>query len=267
MIDSFSLWKNQGIDITRWNKYDERGICRICSGAAILRVSNISADLACGCWLKTWAQKWEENIGPYQHPRLPNRYLETMYGSDSSILNAITAANIFIEQRNKKWLIIRGDVGCGKTHIASAIADAFNPVSLFISVPSFDSMIFSGLENGELNDTVQTISRAPILILDDFGAGWGKEFVTAKLREIINFRYSNPTRYPLVITTNLSRKQERADGTIDPRILSRINDVQISINVSITASDYRISGGKSITEEPLKSTVPGKVFRKKIESK
>ena len=134
------------------------------------------------------------------------------------------------------WLLLQGGYGCGKTHLAAAIANfavEMGVPTLFLTVPDLlDMLRFSyDSEDTTFEERFNEIRNASLLILDDFGTqnttGWAQE----KLFQIINYRYIN--RLPMVITSNLSLNE------IDERIRSRLRDPELVSIVKINASDYR----------------------------
>lgn len=134
------------------------------------------------------------------------------------------------------WLLLRGNYGCGKTHLAAAIANfavSFGIETLFITVPDMlDSLRFSYNSSGiSFEERFEEIRRSQLLILDDFGTQNATEWAQEKLFQIINFRYIN--RLPLVVTTNLDLDQ------IEGRIRSRLEDPELVTPVHIQAPDYR----------------------------
>ncbi len=139
-------------------------------------------------------------------------------------------------QSQKGWLLLTGGFGCGKTHLAAAIANFavdMGVPTLFITVPDMlDTLRFAynDTESG-FEQRFDDIRRSPLLILDDFGTQNATPWAQEKLFQILNYRYIN--RLPLVITTNLSLDD------IEGRISSRLQDPQLVTRVMITAPDYR----------------------------
>jgi DNA replication protein DnaC len=134
------------------------------------------------------------------------------------------------------WLLLQGKYGCGKTHLAAAIANesVVNGVQpLFITVPDLlDTLRFSyDNPKSTFEQRFDEIRNSALLILDDFGThnatGWAQE----KLFQILNYRYIN--KFPTVITTNLSLNE------IEGRIRSRLEDPELVTRVLINAPDYR----------------------------
>jgi DNA replication protein DnaC len=134
------------------------------------------------------------------------------------------------------WLLILGGYGCGKTHLAAAIANecvSLGVPTLFITVPDLlDSLRFTyNSEDVTFEDRFDQIRQAPLLVLDDFGTQNATDWAREKLFQILNHRYIS--RLPTVVTTNLSLEE------IDGRIRSRLLDPEVVSAVHILAPDYR----------------------------
>lgn len=134
------------------------------------------------------------------------------------------------------WLLLQGGYGCGKTHLAAAIANfavGMGVPTLFITVPDLlDTLRFSYDDpTSTFEQRFEEIRTSPLLILDDFGTHNATNWAQEKLFQIINHRYIN--RLPLVVTTNLALAQ------IEGRIRSRLEDPALVSRVRILAPDYR----------------------------
>jgi DNA replication protein DnaC len=158
--------------------------------------------------------------------------------TDVEIKGLETAVERCIEFANtlEGWLLVIGINGCGKTHLAAAIAN--NAVSLgvptlFLTVPDLLDWLRYAYTDPDTTfeqrfDEIRTIQ---LLILDDFGTENATPWAQEKLFQIINFRYLN--RLPIVITSN-----QKLD-TIENRIQSRVKDLELVKRVIINAPDYR----------------------------
>ncbi len=153
----------------------------------------------------------------------------------ASLEKAYTHAHHYAQNLNG-WLLLQGGYGCGKTHLAAAIANftvGMGVPTLFLTVPDLlDALRFAyDAEDTTFEERFDQIRNAKLLILDDFGTqnatGWAQE----KLFQIINYRYIN--KFSTVITTNLSLDE------IEPRIRSRFSDPELVACVRINAPDYR----------------------------
>ena len=139
-------------------------------------------------------------------------------------------------ERLEGWILLEGSYGCGKTHLAAAIANAAvtrGVPTLFITVPDLlDSLRFAyNSPETTFEARFEDIRSANLLVMDDFGTqnatGWGQE----KLFQIINYRYIN--KLPTVVTTNLVLDE------IESRIRSRLQDEELVKHIRLLTLDYR----------------------------
>jgi len=139
------------------------------------------------------------------------------------------------------WLIFLGTNGCGKTHLAAAIANYCFQRGLsvrFIFVPDFLDHLrstFSPESKVSYDEFFERVKKAPLLVLDDFGEHSSTSWAQEKLYQLINYRYMD--RLPTVIT--IPGSQEGLEERIEIRVCSRMVDPQISLVWEITAPDYR----------------------------
>jgi len=136
----------------------------------------------------------------------------------------------------KGWLLLEGAYGCGKTHLAAAIANEcvrHGVPTLFITVPDLlDSLRFAYNDpETTFEARFEDIRGADLLVMDDFGTQNATPWAQEKLFQIINYRYIN--KLPTVITTNLILDE------IESRIRSRLQDADFVKYIRITAPDYR----------------------------
>lgn len=147
------------------------------------------------------------------------------------------------------WLLLTGGYGCGKTHLAAAVAnfavEQGVPV-LFLTVPDLLDWLRFGFEEHDENFEARfdEIRNIRLLVLDDLGTQNSTPWAAEKLYQIINHRYI--LRLPTVITTNLSLEE------LDGRIRSRLQDTDLVTHIEIFAPDYRLPSSAE-TGSPVSS--------------
>lgn len=127
----------------------------------------------------------------------------------TGILEALNAAKAWAANPDG-WLVIHGDidkqgnanVGCGKTHLALAIANRLVARGRRLSwwyVPDlFAEMKRRIGEAIDDQDFLDEVAHAEILFMDDLGAVRPTDYTLEALERLANFRYSN--RLPTVYT-------------------------------------------------------------------
>ncbi len=136
----------------------------------------------------------------------------------------------------KGWLLLQGGYGCGKTHLAAAIANfavGMGVPTLFLTVPDLLDLLRFSFDDKDVTFEArfEQIRGAALLVLDDFGTQSATAWAQEKLFQIINYRYIN--KLPLVVTTNVRLEE------IEDRIRSRLQDPELVSTVRINTPDYR----------------------------
>ena len=135
------------------------------------------------------------------------------------------------------WLVFTGTYGCGKTHMAAAIANhqlGKRETALFVVVPDLLDHLrstFNPQSPISYDKLFEQVRRAPFLILDDLGTESATTWAKEKLYQLFNYRYN--AGLPTVITTS----QEIDD--LDPRLRSRMLDRSRCQIWLITVPSYR----------------------------
>lgn len=150
------------------------------------------------------------------------------------------------------WLLMMGKYGCGKTHLAAAVANevvSMGVETLFLTVPDLlDWLRYSfGSEETTYENRFEEIKNIRFLVLDDLGTQNTTPWAREKLYQIINHRYTH--KLPTVITTNTGLAE------IDDRIGSRLQDHTLVIKIQIDAPDFRnpMAGSNSSNPSPISS--------------
>jgi DNA replication protein DnaC len=152
-----------------------------------------------------------------------------------SLEQAYNLAHAFAQTRDG-WLLLEGGFGCGKTHLAAAIANfsvQHGVPTMFLTAPDLLDWLRSSFEGSDdrFSERFEEIRQVPLLIIDDFGTQNATPWAQEKLFQLLDYRYVNLS--PTVITTNL--RIEEVEG----RIRSRLADTERVNRVRILAPDYR----------------------------
>jgi len=153
-----------------------------------------------------------------------------------SIKRAFDEAREFAEDPDG-WLVLTGPYGCGKTHLAAAIANfradqGHDP--MFVVVPDLMDHLratFGPRSTVSMDRLFEDVKRAQLLVLDDLGTQNMTPWAREKLYQLFNYRYN--AELPTVITTPELRED------IDERLFSRMRDTRLSVVCAITAPSYR----------------------------
>ncbi len=149
---------------------------------------------------------------------------------------AFSTAQAFAEDP-KGWLVFMGTYGCGKTHLAAAIANyraGLGYPPLFIVVPDLLDHLratFNPRSSVSYDHRFDDVRTSPLLILDDLGTQSMTPWVQEKLYQLFNYRYT--AELPTVITTANTLDE------IDPRLVSRMLDARLCTVHAITVPSYR----------------------------
>ena len=159
---------------------------------------------------------------------------------------AVKAAMEFAHRVSVPWLVLCGPIGCGKTHLCYAVANKMTQAGVvvrFWNVAYLLDVIRSTYGQKQAEDapheSAEDMVYTPtVLILDDLGVEKPSDWVTEKLFEVIDRRYSEGKG--LMVTTNESLVR------LSPRLQSRFKDKEMCRIVVSDSPDFRtkLTAGK-----------------------
>jgi DNA replication protein DnaC len=154
---------------------------------------------------------------------------------------------VYYAQEPDGWLVLTGTYGCGKTHLAAAIANArvsMGEPAIFMVIPDLLDHLraaYNPSSDMRYDDLFEQLRNTPLLILDDLGTQSSTPWAQEKLFQLLNHRYT--ARLPTVITTN-----QRIDE-LEPRLRSRLHDPNLVTVFAMLAPDFRT--GKNASQTTL----------------
>lgn len=189
-----------------------------------------------------------ERLGDFQfrnfEPRLPNLTPE----ESASLQGAFRTAADYAE-RPAGFLTLLGESGCGKTHLAAAIANralSDGHSVAFVFVPDLLDELRSGNRPGggeEGGGLLAAIRSAELVVLDDLATHYATPWAQEKLFQIVNYR--NLTGGPTVVTMD-----QPLDSLGQPRIAGRLSDPHHGAIVLINAPHYTLGHQPRPAEQP-----------------
>jgi DNA replication protein DnaC len=238
----------------RSREQEAEDTCPICKGVGYLRADvpvghpDFGKLVPCTCRLVEMAERRVDALRALSDLGVLSRMTFETFVPDGHGIPPDKQANLrwayeeaqAFAQNPEGWLVLKGGYGCGKTHLAAAIANECaergQPV-LFITVPDLLDHLratYAPTSPAAYSARFEEVRTAALLILDDLGTESSTPWAQEKLFQIFNYRYN--ARLPTVITTNHDLEE------IPLRLRSRLNDQDLCRIVTILASDYRGSG-------------------------
>ncbi len=219
-----------------WAEYERAG-CRICLDVRWIKGEHPALVPCPACVSATADHRngYSELPEPLRGHTFQN--FRPRPGLDEAINRVRSYAN---GDRPNKWLVLAGTVGTGKTHLAVAVinyraANPSMPAGKYCKVPAFlNEMRDSyGAQDGIHRALVDKLQRAPLLVLDDLGAGKQTEWVDEQIYLLLDYRYERMME--TVVTTNVPLT------SFEPRIRDRLQSIHTKMSDvhTLTIKSYR----------------------------
>jgi DNA replication protein DnaC len=214
--------------------------CPICKGAGFVHPRlpsgrpDFSRVIPCRC-VKVISEKEQanrlqrySNLGSlinYTFENLAQNGINGDPAKQELFQKAFEAAKLFAA-KPEGWFVLVGPSGSGKTCLAAAIANERikqGQAVFFQTVAELlDHLRSAFVPDSEMpyDELFETVSSAPLLILDDLGVQASTPWAKEKLDQLLNYRYIH--ELPTVITTSVPLNK------LDDRIITRINSRGLS---------------------------------------
>jgi DNA replication protein DnaC len=203
-------------------------VCPICEGAGLRvveRAGGLRVAEMCACRLERRAGR------RIAQARIPQRYaactlddFEPNYaGKNASLSTALVQARKFVlaypQETDGKGLLLVGEIGVGKTHLAVGILRELvaerGATGLFCDYRDLLKEIQNSYGRNDLSERqiLAPVFEADVLVLDELGAAKPTDWVWDTVQHILNTRYND--RRTTIITTNYPNEIETAADKFD----------------------------------------------------
>ncbi|MGC9467496.1 MAG: ATP-binding protein [Anaerolineae bacterium] len=232
--------------------------CPLCHGMGYIRLDvpmghpHFGKLFPCTCRMDELATQRNETLRTLSNLEALKRFTFESFNPDGhgisperqrNLRGAYEAARAYA-RKPEGWLLVLGGYGCGKTHLAAAIANYVleqGVLPLFVTVPDLLDHLRAAFAPGTsqpYSERFEQVRTARLLILDDLGTENATSWVLEKLFQLLNYRYMH--RLPTVITSNQELEH------IEPRLRSRLSDPTLVEMVTILAPDFRSAGTEGL---------------------
>ena len=226
--------------------------CEECGGCGwIFKVDENGYEVAseCQCQKLKKAQKRIENSGLALVFR--NKTFDNFVAKSKELANAknkaqkFVSANINEGNNTKPSLLLLGQVGSGKTHLAAAAAVELLTAGTEVVCMSYRDDITrlkSKVMDAEAYEKEMKLYKtAPILMIDDFLKGRITDSDINVMYEIVNYRYNN--MLPMIVTSekHVAWLVNEWDAATATRLLEMSKGYIVDLNGE--RFNYRIYGG------------------------
>jgi DNA replication protein DnaC len=219
--------------------------CPLCFGTGMEIVEGKGARI-CAC------RKQRSRSGQFESVRLPKRYDGFHFNNyDARNESQRTAFKFAVGLTHEypavdRGLLLMGNVGVGKTHLAVAILKGLTERGFSCLFYEFGSLLKEiqdsynpQTQSSELG-VLSPVLNAEVLVLDELGASKPTDWVRDTMALVINTRYNN--KKLTIFTTNyLDERRNDREEVLEDRIGTRLRSrlYEMCKTVTITGEDYR----------------------------
>lgn len=135
----------------------------------------------------------------------------------------------FVRDKGRRWLLLSGQPGCGKSHLCTAAAGKFLHAGVETRYMRWvdDATAIKAVATDDVayDRKVSPLKRCRVLYIDDFlKTQKGKEPTSADVKlafEILNYRYSDPKLITIISTERSMNELMEIDEAVGSRIYER----------------------------------------------
>ena len=221
--------------------------CNVCHNKGIVYMYHgneiVSKDCEC--------MKTRESLDRIKKSGLSNlldKYTFGAYRTDSDFQKLIKGKALTFLKNNAKWFFIGGQIGCGKSHICTAIVGELLKQGKQARYMQWrdDVVKLKSHANGyEYEFLIKPFKNAEVLYIDDLFKTRAGEFPTSAdvniAFEIINQRYINPDFITIISSERTISDMLKIDEAVASRICEYAGEYTINISPDIH-KNYRLRG-------------------------
>ena len=155
----------------------------------------------------------------------------------------------FVKHHGNSWFFVGGQVGCGKTHLCTAIIKGFLdkqvPCRYIVWKEKVRELNANVNNDAEYNKIMDRLKTVKVLYIDDFLKTVGEQKISGpeamKAFELLNYRYNNRELITIISSEKSIEEIIDIDQAVGSRIMERSRDY--CFNVSEAESrNYRLRG-------------------------
>lgn len=149
----------------------------------------------------------------------------------------LETAKRFLADKNRQWMFVSGQTGCGKTHICTATAvrllKAGAPTRYIQWTTAARELQAAIYDEDDYRRLIEPLKKTKVLYIDDLFKTRGNELPSEKefklAFEILNARYANPQLITIISTEHSLRTLYEMDAALAGRIAERCGQYRVQI--------------------------------------
>lgn len=205
-----------------------RPFCKVLKG----EVKPVHSDWCRGNFRLEAALKLAEIPKRYRAANLFNFQVDEYNKVSYDLISNQSLDIVKLVEEGKNFFFYGNRPGAGKTYLAACVLNQFiykvcmtsrfdfeNPLGLFVTFPDLIDELRYNRDDDALGLKMLEILNAPLLLLDDVGAGNITDFVREQTFRIVNYRLNKGLS--TIVTSNYSLSQLASPEMLGNRIASR----------------------------------------------